>query len=155
MDAIIRILALVGMVTIIIYLIFKLWAYYTAVSERRRKAAIRPPLDYMNNIGIKCPDYWVYTGKDANGNYKCVNKFNLDVADTGKCYTGSLEDKTSVFKALGSDKNWETMTDDERTSFVNEEVSGVGSRCNWVSNCKGVWLGVQNICNKPSSAIVS
>ncbi len=156
MDAIIRILALVGMVTIIIYLIFKLWAYYTAVSERRRKAAIRPPLDYMNNIGIKCPDYWVYAGTDANGNYKCVNKFNLDVADTAKCYTGNNAEKTFIFKALGSDKNWETMTEDEKTSFVtNEAPSGGSSRCKWISDCKGVWLGVQNICSKPSDSITN
>jgi len=154
MDAIIRIFAFVGIITIIVYLIFKLWAYYTAIAERRRKAAIRPPLDYMNNIGIKCPDYWVYAGTDGSGNYKCVNKFNLDVANAGKCCTNTT-DNTAVFKALGSDKNWETMTDDEKTSFLNEELPGVGSRCNWISNCKGVWLGVQNICSKPSDSITN
>lgn len=154
MDAIIRIFALVGMVTIIVYLIFKLWAYYTAVAEKRRKAAIRPPLDYMNNIGIKCPDYWVYAGTDSNGNYKCVNKFNLDVADTGKCYTNT-SDKTYIFKALGSDKNWETMTEDDKTNFLNEAAPNQSSRCKWISECKGVWLGVQNICGKPSEAIVN
>lgn len=155
MDAIIRIFALVGMVTIVVYLIFKLWAYYKAVADKRKKAAIRPPLDYMNNIGIKCPDYWVYAGTDANGNYRCVNKFDLDVADPSKCYTGSIEDKTMVFKALGSDKNWETMSDDEKSSFLGESVTGGSSRCGWVSDCKGVWLGVQNICSKPSDAIVN
>ncbi len=151
MQAIIKIFAFIGFLTILIYLIFRLWDYFKSRQEKADKAKIRPPLDYMNDVGVKCPDYWTYVGNDKNGNYKCVNTFDLHVKEPSKCYT-DINNKMMMFGALQSGQDWTTMTDDERKSFVQNQMS-VGdnipnnvSRCSWTNTCGSVWLGVQDKC---------
>ncbi len=152
MDAIIKIMAFVGFVVILIYLIYKLWGYIDYRAKKTRDSLIRPPLDYMNTIGIKCPDYWAYTGTDDNGNYKCVNTYNIPLKGTpSQCYTDQAN-TTVVFGALTDD--WQDMSIDDRKDFIKKNkpsnvttTSGYNdTRCNFSKNCVNVWSGVQNQC---------
>ena len=154
MDALIKIMAFVGFIVIFIYLIYKLWGYIDYQSVKRANSLIRPPLDYMNTVGVKCPDYWTYTGTDSNGNYKCVNTYNIPLktgAQTNQCYNNTQESSV-VFGALT--KNWQDMTVDERKDFLkNNKPSTVtttsnynDTRCNFSKNCVNVWSGVQGQC---------
>ncbi len=77
-SIIINILAVIGLIVIISYLIYYLYQYLQQRTNLKIASEINPPGDYMQNTGIKCPDYWVNTGVDANGNYICKNSFNID-----------------------------------------------------------------------------
>lgn len=150
MDALIKVMAFVGAIIIFIYIILKLWNYFIYMNNKRKNASIRPPLDYMNNIGIKCPDYWTYKGNDSNGNYICENTFNLSPKSGDQCYTDSAN-KITVFGTLS--KSWQDMSDNDRKNFIkNTKATGVTTnsnnetRCAFTQNCQSVWLGVQNQC---------
>ena len=169
MTIVINILAVVGFIILLSYLISYIYYYFKHRSEQVKMSEVNPPNQYMQQTGIKCPDYWVNTGVDANGNYICKNMFNLNVHNTTpptdgickdiKCYH-SDSDKTVKFSGLGSKKTWESnnpngMTsydDKEKYSFVNDAGSGTSSRCDWINCCgaetntKGVWQGVQSTC---------
>ena len=150
MEAIVKIFAFIGFVVLLVFLTFRLWDYYQWKSTNDANSKIRPPLDYMNNVGIKCPDYWTYTGLDSNGNYTCVNTFDLTVKDNNTCYSDPTN-KTMVFKALQDGQDWSTMSDDDRIDFVkNQKASGNftnnNTRCGWTNSCGAVWLGVQDKC---------
>lgn len=152
MDALIKIMAFVGFLVIFFYLIIKIWGYMGKMAQKRRDSKIRPPLDYMNTIGVKCPDYWNYVGNDNKGNYKCINTYDIPLKGTAQqCYT-DVQNKTSVFGALT--KNWQDMSKDDRKNFLKtSKPSNVttttgynDTRCNFASNCVNVWSGVQNQC---------
>jgi hypothetical protein len=148
MEAIIKILAFVAIVIILIFLITRIWDYYKKQSKKMEESKIRPPLEYMNDVGIKCPDYWTYVGKSSDGTtYKCVNTFQLPVKDVSKCYTSNTDDKMYEFKALTEGINWNNMSDKERKDFVKSQYSTELSRCGWLTACGGVWLGVEDKCN--------
>ncbi len=112
------------------------------ISNRRTDMIISniyPPGDYMMATGIKCPDYWVYVGNDAKGNYICRNSFDIDTRPKEKnqkiegcknvrCYSNP-NDKEVIFASLdkmGSDLTWDykskegltSMTEDQRIDFV-------------------------------------
>ncbi len=151
MQAIVKIFAFIGFVTILVYLTFRLWDYFKSQSDKADKAKIRPPLDYMNDVGIKCPDYWTYVGNDKNGNYQCVNTFQLHVKDPSKCYS-DISNKMMIFKALQEGQNWSDMSDDDRTNFVKTQIASGDNilnntnRCDWTHKCGTVWLGVGDKC---------
>jgi hypothetical protein len=148
MEAIIKILAFIAIVIILIFLIRRIWKYYQTQMKKKEESKIRPPLEYMNDVGVKCPDYWTYIGKSSDGKiYKCVNTFQLPVKDTSKCYSSGTDDKMYEFKALTEGKNWSNMSEDERKTFVKSQASNELSRCSWLSTCGGVWLGVEDKCN--------
>ncbi len=147
MEAIIKIFAFLGFVVLLYYLILRIWDYYKKSGEKSRKSQIRPPLEYMNEIGIKCPDYWTYNGKDSSGNYQCLNSFDLQLKnnENDQCYSNSSQ-KMMIFKALQEGKDWNTMSEDEQKSFVKNEKANNKSRCEWASQCGAVWLGVNDKC---------
>ncbi len=151
MQAIVKIFAFIGFVTILVYLTFRLWDYFKSQSDKADKAKIRPPLDYMNDVGIKCPDYWTYVGNGKNGNYQCVNTFQLHVKDPSKCYS-DISNKMMIFKALQEGQNWSDMSDDDRTNFVKTQIASGDNilnntnRCDWTNKCGAVWLGVGDKC---------
>ncbi len=154
MDAIIKIMAFVGFVVILLYLIYKMWGYVDYRAKKKANSLIRPPLDYMNTVGIKCPDYWTYIGTDDNGNYICANTYGIPLksgATEANCYNNTTEKKVH-FGALTD--NWEDMTKDERKDFIKSNkptkittIPGYNdTRCNFSKNCVNVWSGVQNQC---------
>ncbi len=169
METIIKIFAFIGAVVIIVYLIYRAWNYFQYVTEQNRLNMMRPPLTYMQESGIKCPDYWVYQGVDGSNNYRCKNTYNLSVASNSTldyCKDINCYDTTSneiVFSALQDGKDWSTMTDDEKKQFLNDKGSASASRCDWIKCCgqsmgatvnsDAVWLGVTDLCNAPAPSL--
>jgi len=169
-DTIINILAIVGFVVLISYLISYIYYYVKNKKEERLMTQVNPPSQYMQQSGIKCPDYWVNTGVDDKGNYICKNMFNLNVHNSTtptrgscsgvKCYQNK-DDREILFSSVNEKNTWEpnnpngktSYTDNEKYNFVTTSGSGTTSRCDWIkccgskSNTKGVWQGVQNTCS--------
>jgi hypothetical protein len=173
MNIVINILAVVGFIILLSYLISYIYYYFKHRAEQVKMSEVNPPYQYMQQTGIKCPDYWVNTGVDEKGNYICKNMFNLDVHRSTtqttdgmckniNCYSdGTGKDKTVTFSGLGPKKTWEpnnpngmtSYDDKEKYSFVNAAGTGTTSRCDWINCCgpkdnmKGVWQGVQSTCS--------
>jgi len=119
---------------------------------------VNPPSQYMQQSGIKCPDYWVNTGVDDKGNYICKNMFHLNVntstvknkeedsatcADV-KCFNDSSE-RTIKFSGIDNKNTWEpndpngkkSYTDKEKYKFVTDKGTGTTARCDWIRCCGG------------------
>jgi hypothetical protein len=68
-SVVINIFAVIGLLVILIYIIYYLWNSLQQKNFKMIESRINPPSEYMQQSGVKCPDYWVNTGVDANGNY--------------------------------------------------------------------------------------
>lgn len=124
-TVLVSLFALVGVVALTGLLL-----YYLAKWIKTWKKAETPrfPSDnYMRAIGSRCPDYWVYNGrqtrKGPDGKQQlvdvCENKFNVDVPNT--CYD-NVDAKTKNFQAV----NWDKF---RKSSYGNSD------RCNWIRQC--------------------
>jgi hypothetical protein len=162
MSVIINILAVIGFLVVLSWLVYYLYAAVKKRSDYVFIANTNPPESYMQNSGIKCPDYWVNTGVDANGNYICKNSFNIDSVAGTNCNSSEMH-----FTPIQSGYTWEsynpngltTLSDKEKYDFLSKSVvSGSTTRCNWINNCgpatttQGIWTGVNEICNSPPPA---
>ncbi len=99
-----------------------------------------PPLEYMREIGSKCPDYWVYKGADINklGSSICENVFNIPTQASKKdCYDDSTA-RIKSFKnaAMTADGKMDPEAEKQRCTFVNQ--------CGPTSEMKASWLGVSS-----------
>ena len=98
-----------------------------------------PPLDYMREIGSKCPDYWVYKGADPNksGYSLCENVFNIPTQANNGCYDDKAA-RIKSFKNAKMDENgkMDPEAEKERCRFVN--------KCGPTSEMKASWLGVNS-----------
>jgi len=157
MSVIINILAAIGLIVIISYIVYYLYTYFKKREFQATILQMNPPPSYMQSTGIKCPDYWVNMGTDINGNIKCKNSFNIPVSNK-EC----LQEMS--FTPIKNGETWEygnpngliSMTDSDKYTFLNNSsVSGGLSRCNWINKCgpssttQGIWQGVNEICNSP------
>ena len=96
-----------------------------------------PPLDYMREIGSKCPDYWVYKGVDPTGKILCENVFNIPT-QTG-CYdTDKITERIKSFKdaKMTADGKMDKEAEKERCKFVNQ--------CGPTLEMKASWLGISS-----------
>jgi hypothetical protein len=158
MSVIINILAAIGLIVIISYMVYYLYTYFKKKQFQASIAHMNPPPSYMQNIGINCPDYWVNMGTDSNGNVMCKNSFNIPVNDQTKCKSNM------TFTKVPSDRTWEfgnpnglkSLSNSDKYKFVNNSVTPDGvTRCNWINQCgpsssiQGIWQGVNEICNSP------
>jgi hypothetical protein len=166
-SVIINILAIVALVIIITYAARYLYLYVRKKESEKIAKSINPPGSYMQNSGIKCPDYWVNTGFDSSGNYICKNSFNIPSNNpTTGIATGKCNFKEMVFPPVENNYTWEygnpngltSYSDEDKYNLLNKAVPGSISRCNWVNYCganpsiQGIWSGVNEIChNYPSS----
>ena len=155
-SIIINILAFIGVIFIVVIIIFYIYKYYQKKNHQKIISDIFPPSDYMQNSGIKCPDYWVNVGIDKDGKYICENKFNVSVKPNSNFKCNDTNNRT-YFEPTDSKKTWEygdpnglkTYTEKEKSDFVNKD------RCSWINNCgpeegvHAVWTGVEDICNNP------
>ncbi len=159
MSVVINILASIGLIVIISYIVYSLYKYISNLQTQNAISQIYPPPDYMQNTGIMCPDYWVNTGVDSNGNYICKNTFTIPTTNNGGCDANQLK-----FDPIKSGYTWEynnangltSMTDDEKYAFLNDKGTNASiSRCDWINKCgpaknvQGIWSGVNEICNSP------
>lgn len=98
-----------------------------------------PPIDYMREIGSKCPDYWVYKGADpAKAGYSlCENVFNIPIQSNRECYD---DEKACIksFKDANMDANgkMDPEAEKQRCKFVNQ--------CGPTTEMKAAWLGVSS-----------
>ena len=86
-SVVINIFAVIGLVVILIYIIYYLWNNLQQKNFKMIESRINPPSEYMQQSGVKCPDYWVNTGVDANGNYICKNSYNVNVSKSSNTST--------------------------------------------------------------------
>jgi len=156
---IVNILAAIGLIALLSYIVYYV---YKNMKERQTKYTIsqlNPPGEYMQNTGIQCPDYWVNTGIDQNGNYICKNSFNIPINNLELCSS------TMNFTPVASGTTWEygnpngltSLNNSDKYNFVTTSiVPGSISRCNWINSCgpnsstQGIWSGVSDICNNPA-----
>ena len=139
---------------------------------------ISPPDDYMQQTGIKCPDYWVNTGVTDDGAYICKNVNGIEVSKSASDGCSAVncnisgDDSTVYFDGVASGKTWEhgdpnglkTLSDSDRNTFVKTNVKGTASRCDWIKCCgayndpatntsnSAVWLGVSDVCNSANAS---
>lgn len=159
MSVIVNILAAIGLIVIISYVVYYLYQYFENKQIQKTISIMNPPGSYMQNTGIMCPDYWVNAGVDSNGNYICKNEFNIPVNNNGSC-----NPKQMSFTPIPSGQTWEygnpngltSMTSNDQYNFLsNSAVSGSISRCSWINQCgpntttQGIWQGVNEMCNSP------
>jgi hypothetical protein len=163
-SIVVNILAGLAVLIIICYIIKYLWDLYKHRKDLKINSQINPPGSYMQNSGIKCPDYWVNTGVDPDGNYKCHNSFNIETVNpTSGSYAGKCNPVDMRFPHIDSGYTWEygdpdgltSYTDQEKYDFLNKSVGNSISRCQWINYCgpstnvQGIWSGVNEICNNP------
>jgi hypothetical protein len=163
MSLVVNILALIGLLIIVVYIIYFLVEYIKRRRMHKINMAMNPPSSYMQNSGLKCPDYWVNTGIDSSGNYICKNSFNVKThnPNTG-VYKGKCDSKIMTFSPIDPGHTWEygnpnglkSYSRKGKYQFLNNNVgSNAMSRCAWINNCgptpttQGVWQGVDDICN--------
>ena len=164
-NFLVNFLAIIGLLILLSYAISYLIEYFKKRSAEAANKKIMPPPAYMQNSGIKCPDYLSSVGGDKKM-YMCSNRdFNINTRGGSKCFSNT-ENQTVEFPILPDGKTWEfgnpsglkTMTDKERWDFVRTNVEGNPTRCDWINNCgsadgvKGVWQGVERICNMSDPA---
>ena len=176
MSAVINILAILGFIILLSYLISYIYYYFLQKTNQTIQEQVNPPSSYMQTTGIKCPDYWVNTGVDDDGNYICKNMFNLGVEKktTTSCSSVACNDtndnKIIKFSKVDPKQTWmpnnpdgkTSMSDKEKYDFVNTKGIGQVSRCDWIKCCgakdstKGVWQGVESTCSyNPSTASIT
>lgn len=164
-SIIVNILAAIALIIIISYIIYYIYGYWKNKEKQQIASIMNPPGPYMQNSGIKCPDYWVNTGVDPSGNYICKNSFNIPTVQPtrgfaiNKCNQDSLK-----FQPITPNKTWEindpngltSYTDIEKYNFLQIPATPSElSRCQWINNCgpasntQGIWSGVNEICNNP------
>jgi hypothetical protein len=164
MSAVVTVLAAIGLIVVVSYLIYYLYEFMKYKMDKKISDNMNPPNNYMQNSGIKCPDYWVNTGMDPDGNYKCHNSFNIETVNpTSGNYKGKCNPVDMRFPHIDSGYTWEygdpngltSYTDKEKYDFLNKSVGDSLTRCQWINYCgpstnvQGIWSGVNELCNNP------
>jgi hypothetical protein len=136
---------ILGVVLAFFGILFLLLIVYIIKSNKAKsglvgKSVKMPPLDYMREIGSKCPDYWVYKGADPNkaGYSICENVFNIPTQSSKTdCYDDSTT-RTKSFKnaAMTADGKMDPEAEKQRCKFVNQ--------CGPTPEMKASWLGVSS-----------
>jgi hypothetical protein len=151
-------LAILGIIFILVLVIVIIVRIVKYQNKQTILSLQRPTPDYMQNIGMKCPDYWYLNNTDSNY-YYCTktndNNYKVPAKSLNpNCSKISCTDSTGIakFTVLPSSQKWVTMSDSDKKSFVNKSDSSAISRCNWIKCCgqnkkSAVWLGIANQCN--------
>lgn len=163
----VTIFASIGFVFVILYVFWFISKKYKNMKDNGTTNEIS--VNYMNNIGARCPDYYININNDENVN-SCKNSYNLDqnIDDEGgsnvssgtcsnvQCYS-DYANKIVEFDVID---NWGSMTDDERKKAIKTNVNGTTDRCSWIKCC-GVsvgssntyqpWLEIQDYCDAVTS----
>jgi hypothetical protein len=143
---------ILGVVLAFFGILFLLLIVYIVKSNKAKsgltgKSTKMPPLEYMREIGSKCPDYWVYKGADPNkaGYSLCENVFNIPTQGSKKdelgkfvCYNDDSGARIKSFKnaAMTADGKMDPEAEKQRCTFVNQ--------CGPTSEMKASWLGVSS-----------
>jgi hypothetical protein len=164
---IVNILAILALIVILLYVIYYIYKYWKNAQNQYAASLLNPPGPYMQNSGIKCPDYWVNTGFDSKGNYTCKNSFNIaSINPTSGPAAGKCNSKQLKFPPVKKGYTWEinnpngltSYSDKEKYDFLNSSSDNSLSRCQWINSCgpasniQGIWSGVNEVCNNPPTS---
>jgi hypothetical protein len=137
---------ILGVVLAFFGILFLLLIVYIVKSNRAKSGlkgnSVRmPPLDYMREVGSKCPDYWVYKGADpTDPTYSlCENVFNIPTQNNKTCYNDpDSATRLKRFKdaKMDSEGNMDPEAKKQRCEFVN--------KCGPTSEMKASWLGISS-----------
>jgi hypothetical protein len=137
---------ILGIVLAFFGILFILLIVYIVKSNKAKsgltgKSERMPPLDYMREIGSKCPDYWVYKGADPTkaGYSLCENVFNIPIQPNNGCYdSDKIAERVKSFKdaKMREDGKMEKEAEKERCKFVNQ--------CGPTAEMKASWLGISS-----------
>jgi hypothetical protein len=137
---------ILGVVLAFFGILFLLLIVYIVKSNKAKSGLTgnsvkMPPLDYMREIGSKCPDYWVYKGADPTkaGYSLCENVFNIPTQANNMCYdSDKIEARIKSFKdaKIDSEGKMDIEAEKERCKFVNQ--------CGPTPEMKASWLGVSS-----------
>jgi len=166
LNFLIKFFALIGLIILIVYVINYFVSYFKQKQANAANQKVMPSPSYMQNSGIRCPDYLSNVGGNSVS-FKCSNRdFNIDINNPEMCYSNMTE-KTTDFPLFPQGKTWElgnpngltSMTDQDKWDFVRTKLPDGSngesylSRCDWISNCgsasnvDGVWQGVKKWCD--------
>ncbi len=156
MSAVLNVLAIIGLVAILVVVIYYIWNYISKMNKDASIAKERPTPTYMEQTGLKCPDYWMLSGLDGNGNYICEDKKELmkqygKNSASAKCYS-DVSGKKMVFSKFDNKTHWVDMSDEDKIKFAATKVNTNYSRSEWIKNCgpnvgngvstRAVWSGL-------------
>lgn len=137
---------ILGVVLAFFGILFLLLIVYIVKSNKAKSGLTgnsvkMPPLDYMREIGSKCPDYWVYKGADPakEGYSLCENVFNIPTQVNNECYdSDKIDARIKSFKDAKIDENgkMDPEAEKQRCKFVNQ--------CGPTSEMKASWLGISS-----------
>ena len=135
---------ILGVVLAFFGILFLLLIVYIVKSNKAKSGltgnSVRmPPLEYMREIGSKCPDYWVYKGVDPTGKILCENVFNIPTQVNNECYdSDKIDARIKSFKDAKIDENgkMDPEAEKQRCKFVNQ--------CGPTPEMKASWLGVSS-----------
>ncbi len=103
-----------------------------------------PPLDYMRNVGSRCPDYWVDMGEDPTrkGYHLCYNQLNIPINNPNNnvCYSDK-DKRTKSFKDVYITEAG-TMIDKDGGSEGEKERCRFVAQCGPSNNMTASWLGI-------------
>ena len=135
---------ILGVVLAFFGILFLLLIVYIVKSNKAKsglkgKSKKMPPLEYMREIGSKCPDYWVYKGADPTkpGFSICENVFNIPTRANNGCYDDEAA-RTKSFKnaAMNAEGKMDPEAKTQRCRFVNQ--------CGPTPEMKASWLGISS-----------
>lgn len=155
MSALLNVFAIIGLVGVLIVIIYFIWKYLKTMTKNAMIAKERPSPAYMEQVGLKCPDYWMLDGFDDDGNYICKDK--MDIMKMPQYKKSSKNKKCinkgkAVFSRFESNTPWVDMSDDEKIAFVASKAGNRYSRAEWIKQCgpnvgnkvstRAVWSGL-------------
>jgi hypothetical protein len=156
------VIGVVAIAGVLLYAILKLIDKYKTTTEENS-----PINEYMERIGSKCPDGWLYVGdvKDKNNRIMNVCK-NLNIPTCGSgvfdpvaktgCYAKGKEKEQYMY--FHNIANWKDYTDGVGDININQDY-----RCGWLNSCgapselkttgdacqnpnKASWTGLDSLC---------
>ena len=167
----VTVFAAIGLVFVIMYVFWYIMNKIKNATDNVTTNDISP--NYMQEIGLRCPDYYVNTLNDNNMS-TCKNSYNLDQginSESGeskqddsrcanvKCYH-DIENKTVNFQDI---PDWKDLNDDDRIKALKNDgknIDNVTNRCDYIKCC-GVafggsstsqpWLEINDYCDSVSS----
>jgi hypothetical protein len=175
----VTIFASIGLVFVILYVVW--FVMKKMKNSNQNMTTNNLPVNYMKNVGLRCPDYYINTNNENNQN-TCKNSYNLEQnidENTGMsnntncsdivCYH-DVNDKSVNFEEI---KNWGSMNDDQRvealkldgknsdgTYKTNSDDSKQANRCDWIKCCGSSvgssssyqpWLEIKDYCDRVSA----
>ena len=108
----------VGFIILIAIIAFLIVIYvYQKNRDRYVFAPMKyPPMEYMKDIGSKCPDYWTYQGQ-VNGKDQCLNVLNIPLDCSSSSYYDS---STKIVSFTPFDSTWPLTNSDTNEDALRE-----------------------------------